>query len=315
MRPISVFETEDLDEAHAMLERTYTRMRLNVTGDEHHLRLARTDLGSLSLHHLTFGMHFDADLTPPDLISVARCRSGRMTRQIGRETLHCGPGTLFLPPPAVRGHVRVEDLDGEYAFFPADIFAQFADVAPGRKAGSIRFTGYRPISAQAAATWCQTYDYVRVTVAGTLQAAESLVADSAVRLLATVALSAFPNTAMHEPTIADRHDAHPANLRRAITFIDENADRDITPADIALAARVTIRALQLAFRRHLDTTPTAYLRRVRLDHAHRQLQAADPALTTVSSIAMRWGFASHSSFTARYHAAYGVPPSETLRRR
>jgi AraC-like DNA-binding protein len=313
---ISVFETADLDEAHAMLERTYTRMRLSVAGDEHYLRIARADLGPLSLHHLRFRMRFDADLTTPDLVAVAHCRSGRVSRQFGRETVHCGPGTLYLPPPAVRErHLRVEDLDGEYAFFPAEIFSQFADAVPGRKPGPIRFTGHCPVSAQAAATWCQTYDYVRVAIAGTPQAGESLVAGSAVRLLTAVALSAFPNTARREPTIEDRHDAHPANLRRAVTFIDENADRNITPADIALAARVTIRALQLTFRRHLDTTPTAYLRRIRLDHAHRQLLAADPAVTTVSSVAMRWGFASHSSFTAHYRASYGVSPSETLRRR
>jgi AraC-like DNA-binding protein len=239
-----------------------------------------------------------------------------MSREFGRETAHCGPGALFLPSRTARDHrVHVEDFDGEYAFFPAEIFTQFADPVPGRRPAPIRFTGFRPVSDQAAANWCETYDYVRVSVAGTALAEESLVVGSAVRLLAAVALSAFPNTARCEPTIEDRHDARPANLRRAVTFIDENADRDITPADIALAARVTIRALQLTFRRHLDTTPTAYLRRVRLDHAHRQLLAADPGLTTVSAIAMRWGFASHSSFTAHYHAAYGVPPSETLRRR
>jgi hypothetical protein len=37
-------------------------------------------------------------------------------------------------------------------------------------------------------------------------------------------------------------------------------------ADIAAAARVTTRAVQLAFRRHLDTTPTDYLRQ---DHPAR----------------------------------------------
>jgi AraC-like DNA-binding protein len=211
--------------------------------------------------------------------------------------------------------VHVEDLDAEYAFFPPEIFTQLADTAPGCRPGPIRFTDCRPISVQAAETWRHTYDYIRVSLAGTDRGDEVLVAGSAMRLLAAVALSAFPNTALLEPTIEDRHDAHPANLRRAITFIDENADRDITPADIAMAARVTIRALQLTFRRHLDTTPTGYLRRVRLDHAHRQLLATDPATTTVSAVAMRWGFASHSSFTARYHAAYGETPSHTLRRR
>jgi AraC-like DNA-binding protein len=111
----------------------------------------------------------------------------------------------------------------------------------------------------------------------------------------------------------DRHDAHPATLRRAVAFIDENAHRDITPADIAAACFVTIRAVQVAFRRHLDTTPTDYLRRVRLDRAHRDLLAADPSHETLTAVALRWGFPSPSRFTAAYRRAYGVTPSRTLR--
>jgi transcriptional regulator GlxA family with amidase domain len=45
-----------------------------------------------------------------------------------------------------------------------------------------------------------------------------------------------------------------------MTFVDDNAHRDISITDIASAVHVTIRAAQLAFRRHLSTTPTAYLR-------------------------------------------------------
>jgi AraC-like DNA-binding protein len=98
-----------------------------------------------------------------------------------------------------------------------------------------------------------------------------------------------------------------------VTFIDEHAYEPIAIADIAAAAFVSARAVQLAFRRHLGTTPTAYLRRVRLEHAHRQLQAADPALLTVTAVARRWGFPSASRFTASYRAAYGILPSRTLR--
>ncbi|MFD6161956.1 hypothetical protein ACFWF7_14540 [Nocardia sp. NPDC060256] len=39
---------------------------------------------------------------------------------------------------------------------------------------------------------------------------------------------------------------------------------------------VTVRALQLAFRKHLDATPLAMLRRLRLAAAHEQLRAAVP---------------------------------------
>ncbi|WP_197680271.1 helix-turn-helix domain-containing protein [Microlunatus soli] len=63
-------------------------------------------------------------------------------------------------------------------------------------------------------------------------------------------------------------------------------------------------------RRRLPT----YLRRVRLDHARRNLQAADPTQgETVKAIAARWGFPRPDRFAARYQEAFGVPPSHTLR--
>ena len=126
-------------------------------------------------------------------------------------------------------------------------------------------------------------------------------------------LVTFPNTTSADPTIEDRHDAHPTTLRRALAFIDENAHTDVTVADIADAAHVTVRAVQLAFRRHLDTTPMEYLRRVRLEHAHNELKDADPT-TTVTSVAYRWGFPSSSRFAAHYRQLYGVSPRTTLRR-
>jgi transcriptional regulator GlxA family with amidase domain len=56
----------------------------------------------------------------------------------------------------------------------------------------------------------------------------------------------------------------------------------------------------------------SYLRRIRLERAHHELLAADPARTTVTAVASRWGFASPSRFTACYRAAFGTLPSLTL---
>ena len=147
---------------------------------------------------------------------------------------------------------------------------------------------------------------------GSSGVAHPLVAGNAARLLVATALATFPNTALTEPTIEDRHDAHPATLRRAIAFIEGNADCDISVADIARAAHVTTRAVQLAFRRHLETTPSAYLRRLRLQHAHDQLREAVPGTITVSAVAARWGFLNPSQFAAHYRTAFAELPSRTL---
>ena len=113
----------------------------------------------------------------------------------------------------------------------------------------------------------------------------------------------------HVPTTRTQ----PTALRRATTFIHENAHRDITLSDIAAAVNLTPRSVQYTFRRHLGTTPLEYLRRVRLDRAHRELQAADPRVDTVMAIAGRWGFTHAGRFSSVYKKAFGTPPSETLR--
>jgi AraC-like DNA-binding protein len=80
------------------------------------------------------------------------------------------------------------------------------------------------------------------------------------------------------------------------------------------SAPATFRFLGTFLRRPLRSTPMGYLRRVRLDRAHCELQAADPTRgDTVGQIARRWGFANRSRFVASYRRAYGVSPSHTLR--
>ncbi|MVU76840.1 helix-turn-helix domain-containing protein [Nocardia sp. ET3-3] len=138
--------------------------------------------------------------------------------------------------------------------------------------------------------------------------------DSLKRLTATALLTTFPNSTMTTDYTPGPGDMAPAVVRRAAQFIDAHAAEPLTLARMAAAARVSPRALQAGFRRHLDTTPLGYLRRARLANAHRDLSAADPAAgATVEAIAARWGFTHPARFAAWYREEYGVPPSRTLR--
>ena len=105
----------------------------------------------------------------------------------------------------------------------------------------------------------------------------------------------------------------PPILRNAVALNHENAEADIGVDDKAAAVNVSPRSVQYAFRRNLGTTPLEYLRRVRLDRAHRDLKAADPAHDTVTAIAGRWGFSHAGRFSLAYKAAFGTAPSHTLR--
>ncbi|MGH8920027.1 MAG: helix-turn-helix transcriptional regulator, partial [Actinomycetes bacterium] len=108
--------------------------------------------------------------------------------------------------------------------------------------------------------------------------------------------------------------ATPTSLRRAMAFCDEHADQPISVSDLAAAARVSVRTLQDNFRTYAQTTPLGYLRRVRLDRAHRDLLAAAESgeQTTVTDVALRWGFVHLSRFAQIYRNTYGHVPSESL---
>lgn len=110
-----------------------------------------------------------------------------------------------------------------------------------------------------------------------------------------------------------RHAALPSALRRAMTYCEEHAGEPLSTADMALASRLSVPALRAAFRAHLGTTPLMYLRRVRLDSAHRDLLAIAEGREdgTVTDVALRWGFVHLGRFAAFYKATYGTAPSRT----
>ncbi|OBL13923.1 hypothetical protein A5646_08305 [Mycobacterium sp. 1245499.0] len=106
----------------------------------------------------------------------------------------------------------------------------------------------------------------------------------------------------------------PPAVRRAIAYLEEAAAEDIRIGDVAAAARLSIRALQEAFRTHLDTTPTAHLKAIRLARAHAELrQSSVEDGTTVAAVAYRWGFGNLGRFAADYRREFGRSPSEVLR--
>lgn len=140
---------------------------------------------------------------------------------------------------------------------------------------------------------------------------DDILADELRRHALLSTLSTFSTPYVEAVARAHQRSAAPRTIRRAIAHIEAHAHQPLTLEDIALASGISARGLQHAFRRHLDTTPTEYLRRVRLTAAHEELRAG--TVVSVAEAARRWGFSSASRF-ARYHREhYGQNPAEVLR--
>lgn len=176
----------------------------------------------------------------------------------------------------------------------------------------IRFLDWRPRSRAAAHGWHRALDYVTATLSSADTGQQPLIAASMAAVLATVVLECYPsNLTADNDVLTDP--AVPEALKDAVSFIHCHAASDVGVHDVAAAVHLTPRAVQYLFKHQLDTTPTRYLRRVRLHRAHLDLMASDRTGTTVAEIAQRWGFVHTGRFAVQYRQTYGQSPHTTLR--
>jgi AraC-like DNA-binding protein len=232
---------------------------------------------------------------------------------VGREASRAEP---VLMPPIGTYQSESANVDIGLVCLDPAMVADYAAGVGGIDADVLRFTGIGSLSPLMAR---QLQSVMRQVAREVLPNAEvvasSLSCGQTQRLLAASLLATFANTALDALTDSRESVNEPTALRRAVAFINAHAHEDIGITQIAQAGRVGPRGLQQAFRRYRDTTPMQYLRRVRLDRAHRELLAGHPHRgDTVSAIAARWGFAHAGRFSAAYRDAYGYSPSQTLRR-
>lgn len=106
--------------------------------------------------------------------------------------------------------------------------------------------------------------------------------------------------------------------RRILRAVEEHLERAIQEriylADLAAVANASERTVEYAFRRLLGLTPMRYVKLRRLSRVHGVLRDSAPGSTTVTRVALDWGFEHLSQFARDYRGVYGETPSATLRR-
>ena len=189
--------------------------------------------------------------------------------------------------------------------------AAIADIDPDRSSADLVFTSFVPRSRAAAAQWRAVVD--RLSLAPEVEQTPIGQADAS-RLLAHSLLRTFDNNVAGADRDAarDSRDATHSVVRLAQRVIEERAGDDLTMSEIARECHVTPRALQYAFRRHLDCTPHAYVRQVRLDLVHQVLR--DGSVCTVGDAAASFGFYNPGRFAAEYRQVFDENPGQTLAR-
>jgi AraC-like DNA-binding protein len=104
-----------------------------------------------------------------------------------------------------------------------------------------------------------------------------------------------------------------AVMRRFERFMEANPNKSIYVPEVCAAVAVSERTLRHYCDEHLGMGPNKYLWLRRMNLARRALATADPRGTTVTTIALEYGFGELGRFSVAYRQLFGESPSATLR--
>jgi AraC-like DNA-binding protein len=101
-------------------------------------------------------------------------------------------------------------------------------------------------------------------------------------------------------------------VRRAEERFEAAREKPVSLADLCVAAGVSARALQYAFRDLYGVSPVRYFKLRRLHKAHRSLKSAVSERSAVKRAALGAGLTDLGRFSVEYRALFGQSPSATL---
>ncbi|THE19005.1 helix-turn-helix domain-containing protein [Kocuria rosea] len=292
-------------------ERTGMRFGYASTDPDFSYRLARAgdERFAVSAVHVGGAMSLWGDT---ETFTVAQVRGVRYDWQIGEQTGSAAAGASVLFRPEHPSLSVIEDADVTLTHLSVGLVQEIADTVYGTRT-PVAFDSCTPAGARWGRYWSGLARYGAGVVASEAYA-EPLVRAELARFLAVGLLECFPLAGDREVRYLSM-EAQVRRYRVAVQFFDDYAGYPITVEDAARAAGTSTVALLRAFRANdpLGLTPAQYLRRARLDAAHRELQGGDPtAGDTVGRIAARWGFSHRGRFAQYYRQIYGTTPSHTL---
>lgn len=310
-----VLRTRDLDEAMSAVGRVYCAHTVVPQGPVRDVEATLEVLHGCAqpVVNLSYSTPVRIDAGNfPDLLLMMTAASGAASVVQGRQasmwrsgqTMPLSPGldtTLLFDRQFAQSSLRVEiarleDLCARWLGHPLDAPLRFA---------------LRPLTPAFERVW---QDVMRVAASvGTLG---TPVPRAALDSLDEFLLSLLLHGHTHNFSELLAHPAKAAAPRLVLaaeSIFRDRAAEGTTVSAVAAELGVSVRSLQLGFREARNTSPSSYLRRLRLEAARSALNAG-MASTSVTEVALSNGFSHMGRFSFAYKAAFGETPVMTLRR-
>jgi hypothetical protein len=273
--------TRDVHRAHESIRDTFAGHRLLIRGNRRDFRYRQTTAtaGDLAVDTAFHTMGVREEVDPIDATWVCLVTAGAFEVGHSQESVRGTAGEVLLFPQGVPFTCEWPMADLRVVRLPTREIAARAAAHTGLQPADFRFESLAPATPALARYCATTIGYVHSLVASPdSPAAQPLVRAAAMDTIAAAVLAAFPNNAAGDSPTGRLDAGTPASVRRALEFIEAHASEPLTLEEIARSGGVGPRALQEAFRRHLESAGVTDVRVLDQEPVFGVLQlVAEPA--------------------------------------
>ncbi len=298
----------DRDEAIALVSKVYSPHRLSLSRHSTAVDLCLDVTNrTLPIVRLEYGAPVRVDADFQDLVLIMGCVAGGGRVRQGNASAQWRPGSII---PLSAGRRADLEFGAQFAQLSLKPDARTLELMCGRWLGhplevNLRFK-LTPFTDDLRRVWESTLPLLE---AGQVPPAAAAARDE---FLMTLLLHGHPHNYTDEFARPERRPSARA-VRRAVEYIEENADDTLTASKLAAAVGVSLRSLQAGFRLWRQISPTEYLRSIRLQRVRNALLQPEDSVT-ITEVAMNHGFLHLGRFSQHYEAAFGERPSATVSR-
>lgn len=318
LRDHNLFRTTDLDEAREQVARVFCPHRLVTTSSDGVVDTVhnRVTLNQLSINYLDYGAEVRIDpgaLSSFFLVQMPLAGGSEVT---------CGKATVTSTPDLATVPSATESLsmvwhDGSPHLLVhisrTTAEARLRELLGHDLIAPLRFELGMDMTTPEAQSWRRLVDLAVADADSGGLTLQSVVRDQLEDMILTGLLMTHRHN-YSEPLQRHYRPAAPRAIRAAVALFEASPENTPTMTELARAAGVSIRSLQVGFQQYMGMSPTEYLRDLRLQRVHDELAAAGADGRTVADVAYSWGFNHLGRFAQMYRKRFGELPSQTIRR-
>ncbi|TNC28506.1 AraC family transcriptional regulator [Amycolatopsis alkalitolerans] len=314
-----LFESRNLDETRDHVAKIFCPHKLDLLGPnaELHARMHCHRIRNIAIAYVAYG--WDTRVDPGELgsfFAVMLPAAGTGTYQSSFEHVQTGAEMIAVASPTEPVQMRLSKDCGNIVvrIERAAVEARLSEMLNGPLRRPIRFQLGMDVTTGYARSWVQS---LKASIADLGNPDSLLTHPLAMEQFEQALIVGLLLAQPHNYTRMLNGDHRPVPSRLlgvTVDLLEGHPEWAHTSASLARQAGVSVRALQKAFREQLDSSPSEYLRGVRLQRVHDELCAAQCDTTTVGEITSRWGIVHHGRFAAVYRARFGESPKQTLGR-